>query len=397
MAKSTQKLKGTVTLYSNSPGQPTGYGVQAQVLIEQMKRAGLDVAAQSNYGLEGNRSTYRTAYGEIPHYARGSDPYSNDVAPMNHAHWKSLNGDQPDLLLGLYDCWVIKGKAWDKHPVAWWTPLDHVTMPPMVEEFLRKENVTPIAMSPFGVRQMESKGIACEYVPHVVDTKVFKPTATIGGQPGREYLGVKDQFVIGMNAANKASGLIHRKAFSENLLAFSIFRQSHPDAVLYLHTDPLGSAGGWNLITMVQAFGIPKEAVLFAPFIDYKYGISNTDLAGLYSTMDVFLAPSFGEGFGVPTIEAQACGVRTIGSNWAATPDLVSDDSWLVEGQPTWDASQSSFWQVPLVPSIVAALEEAYKAERGVSKKSVEFAQQFDSETVWQNHWLPTLTKLLKR
>jgi glycosyltransferase involved in cell wall biosynthesis len=208
---------------------------------------------------------------------------------------------------------------------------------------------------------------------------------------------VKDQFVIGMNAANKASGLIHRKAFSENLLAFSIFRQSHPDAVLYLHTDPLGSAGCLNLITMVQAFGIPKEAVLFAPFIDYKYGISNTDLAGLYSTMDVFLAPSFGEGFGVPTIEAQACGVRTIGSNWAATPDLVSDDSWLVEGQPTWDASQSSFWQVPLVPSIVAALEEAYKAERGVSKKSVEFAQQFDSETVWQNHWLPTLTKLLKR
>lgn len=397
MSKPTHKLQGTVSVYSNSPSQPTGYGVQAELLINGMKRAGLDVAALSNYGLEGNRSTYRTPYGDIPHYARGNDPYSNDVAPMNHAHWVSQNKEQPELLIGLYDCWVIKGKGWDKHPVAWWTPLDHVTMPPAVEAFLKKENVTPIAMSPFGVRQMESRGIECEYVPHVVDTKVFKPTATIGGQPGREYLGVKDEFVVGMNAANKASGLIHRKAFSENLLAFSIFRQTHSDAVLYLHTDPLGSAGGWNLITMAQAFGIPKEAIIFPPFIEYKYGMSNKDLAGLYSAMDVLLAPSFGEGFGVPQIEAQAAGCRVIGSNWAATPDLVSDASWLVEGQPTWDASQAAFWQVPLVPSIVAALEEAYKADRGVCRTSVEFAKQFDVETVWQNNWLPTLTKLLKR
>ncbi len=397
MSKPTQKLKGTVSLYSNSPGQPTGYGVQAHLLLERMKRAGLDVAMLSNYGVEGNRTTYRTKFGDIPHYARGNDPYSNDVAPMNHAHWKSENKDQPDLLMGLYDCWVIKGAAWDKHPIAWWVPLDHVTMPPMVEEFLRKENVTPIAMSPSGVRQMEAKGIACEYVPHAIDTKVFKPTKTIAGIDGRTYLGVTDEFVVGMNAANKASGLIHRKAFSENLLAFSIFRQKHPDAVLYIHTDPLGTAGGWNLIQMIQAFGIPKDAVLFPPFIDYKYGISSEDLAGLYSTMDVLLAPSFGEGFGVPTVEAQACGVRVIGSNWAATPDLVSDDSWLVEGQPTWDASQSSFWQIPLVPSIVAALEEAYAAPRGTSQVSVDFAKQFDVETVWEKHWLPVLSKLLKQ
>jgi glycosyltransferase involved in cell wall biosynthesis len=244
---------------------------------------------------------------------------------------------------------------------------------------------------------MEAKGIECEYVPHVVDTKVFKPTATIAGQPGREYLGLKDEFVVGMNAANKASGLIHRKAFSENLLAFSIFRQSHPDAVLYLHTDPLGGAGGWNLITMIQAFGIPKDSVIFPSLTEYKYGISGQDLAGFYSAMDVLLAPSFGEGFGVPQIEAAACGVRVIGSNWAATPDLVCDESWLVEGQPTWDASQSAFWQIPLVPSIVAALEEAYKAERGTNKASIEFAKQFDVETVWQNNWLPVLSKLLKQ
>lgn len=396
MSKPTQKLKGTVSVYSNSPSQPTGYGIQAQLLIDRLKRDGLDVSSISNYGLEGNLSTYKTPYGEIPHYPRGNDPYSNDVAPLHHAHWVSKNEKQPSLLLGLYDCWVIKGKGWDKHPIAWWTPLDHITMPPAVEAFLRKENVRPIAMSPFGVRQMEAKGIECDYVPHSIDTKIFKPTDKIQGQNAREFMGVEGKFVIGMNAANKSSGLVHRKAFGENLLAFSLFYKTHPDAILYLHTDPLGGTSGWNLIQMIQAMGIPQEAVIFPNFVDYKYGISSEDLAGFYSAMDVLLAPSWGEGFGVPTIEALACGTRVIGSNWAATPDLVSEDSWLVEGQVTWDASQMAFWSVPLVPSIIAALEEAYKAPRGTSQIAVDFAQQFDVETVWQNHWIPTLKKLLK-
>jgi hypothetical protein len=39
-----------------------------------------------------------------------------------------------------------------------------------------------------------------------------------------------------MNAANKSSGLLHRKSFSENLLAFAIFRKRHPDACVTVST-----------------------------------------------------------------------------------------------------------------------------------------------------------------
>jgi glycosyltransferase involved in cell wall biosynthesis len=112
--------------------------------------------------------------------------------------------------------------------------------------------------------------------------------------------------------------------------------------------------------------------------------------------MDVMLAPSLGEGFGVPTVEAQACGTRVIGSNWAATPDLISPDSWLTEGQLTWDAGQDAWWMTPNVSSLVNALEEAYKAERGTSQVAVDFASQFDVEKVWTESWLPLLRKLLK-
>jgi len=61
-----------------------------------------------------------------------------------------------------------------------------------------------------------------------------------------------------------------------------------------------------------------------------------------------------------------------------------------------WDSGQDAIWQVPLIPSIVEALELAYQADRGVSDVAIKFASAFDVETVWNKHWIPVLKKLLK-
>jgi glycosyltransferase involved in cell wall biosynthesis len=203
-----------------------------------------------------------------------------------------------------------------------------------------------------------------------------------------------DRFVVGMNAANKSGGIIHRKAFGENLMAFSIFVKKHPDAMLYIHTDPV-SPHGWNLMALGELLGIPKDNMAFVDPVSYRFGISQEDLAGIYSSMDVLLATSYGEGFGVPTIEAQACGVPVIVSDFAASAELVGD-GWLVGGQPLYDNSQGAFFNIPSVPLIVQALEQAYERGKGKSEKAVEFAQQFDHDSVWDKYWIPTLKTLLK-
>jgi len=386
-----EQFRGSVSLYSNSPDQPTGYGQQARYLVDRLKRDGFDVAALSNYGLEGIKRELETPYGNIPHFARGFDLYSNDTAPADHKLFASSKPGQRSAMFTLYDVWVLTSPGFDYIDVLAWTPLDHVTVPPRVEAFLRKKNVTPVAMAPHGCRQMEDKGIACRYAPHGIDTKTIKPTFEIEGQSVEEHMGTKDRYVVGMVAANKSSGLVHRKAFSENLLAFSIFKKKHPEAMLYLHTDPLAKGVGWNLLSLLQSLGIEKEDVAFPNAISYKYGISQETLAGYYTGMDVMLATSYGEGFGIPTIEAQACGTRVIGSNWAATADLVSEDSFLVGGQPSWDSGQDAWWQIPQVPSIVSALEEAYKLGKGRSQKAIDFASDFDVDKVWSKYWLPIL------
>ena len=69
-----------------------------------------------------------------------------------------------------------------------------------------------------------------------------------------------------------------------------------------------GLAGGWNLIKVLQSLGIPKDKVLLPNPQDYRFGMAKKDLAAIYTSMDVLLAPSYGEGFGVPVIEAASCG-----------------------------------------------------------------------------------------
>lgn len=387
---------GKFSIASNSPGMPTGYGVQAEILMNQLMRDGHKVAALSNYGLEGRMNQIETPYGTVPHYPRGYSLYSGDVLPSHHKNFVGESKD-PNAIITLYDAWVYLDVPQLDDLRFWsWTPVDHISVPPKVKAWADRPNVKTIAMSPFGQKQFQALDIDASYIPHSVDTKLYKPTQIIDGQDARKYMGLKDSdFLVGMVSANKANGQIHRKAFAENLLAFAMFQKQNPNAYLYIHSEPSKVFGGFNLLNLMKAVGLPQDSVLFANPEKLRYGYSTEEMAGLYTTMDVLLHASYGEGFGVPAIEAQACGTRVIGSSWAATPDVLGEDSWLVEGQPFWDEGQSSFFQIPLVPSIIKALQEAYKAPRGDSTASIEFAHGFDTDEVWQRYWKPFITENL--
>ena len=392
-----KKLSGVISLATNTPGVPTGYGVQAKLLAERLLRHGVDVAALSNYGLEGRIDTLKLENGEIPHYPRGMTTYSGDVLKLYHEDFLA-DRDLPNYILTLYDAWVyLDTKDIDDINILSWVPIDHLTIPPRVEQWCNKENVTPIAMSEFGLKQLKDKGIDAHYIPHSVDTSVFKPTYEIDGQPIREYYGLKDDdFLVGMVAANKANGQIHRKAFAENILAFSLFKKQNPNAYLYIHSEPTKMYNGFNLLALMAACGLDKDSVLFPDSHKYRMGYSDEEMAALYSGMDILLHVSYGEGFGVPAIEAQACGTPTISSSWTASLELAGPDSYLVEGQPFWDEPQFSWFEIPLVPSIVNALQKAYERGRGDFPETVKFAKAYDVEAVWEAYWLPFLKKKLK-
>jgi glycosyltransferase involved in cell wall biosynthesis len=59
--------------------------------------------------------------------------------------------------------------------------------------------------------------------------------------------------------------------------------------------------------------------------------VSDFDLITLYSMADIFAFPSFFEGFGIPPIEAMACGAPVITSNVSSLPEVVGDAALTVD------------------------------------------------------------------
>jgi glycosyltransferase involved in cell wall biosynthesis len=386
--------KRAILWASNSPWASTGYGMQTAQVTQRLKKAGHRVAIASNYGLEGTSLEWHG----IKQFGRGFDMYSNDVVPAHMAAWDHENPGFDPLLISLFDVWVFKGKQWDQVAnIAPWVPIDHMPAPPSVVEFLRKPNVTPIAMSQFGKAMIEREGIETLYVPHAIE-KVFTPTASVplpqgGVMTGRQFMEVDEsKFIVGMNAANKGK-VPNRKAFPEAFLAFALFAKQHDDAVLYIHTEDRGAMGGINLRELAEACGIPEHQITFCDQYAYRTGIPQEMVAAIYTAMDVLLMPSMSEGFGVPIIEAQGCGTPVIVTDSTAMPELLGD-GWLIDGQPWWDCMQSSWLVSPSVPSIVDALQQAYNRGRERSQLAIDFASQYDADKVFTEYWLPALKAL---
>ena len=383
-----------VTWASNAPYAATGYGTQTSQVCRRMLRDGHRVSVACNYGLEATMIEWEG----ITLYPRGLADYSQDVLEAYSMAWSSQAPDLERVVFTLYDTWIyLKTENLKRIPrIVSWVPVDHQPSPPEVSEWCARENVLPVAMSRFGQEMLKIDGIESRYIPHAIE-KVFKPTRFVqtpeGRKSPRELLNIPDDaFVVMMNSANK--GIFPcRKAFGQAFLAFSVFALEHPDAILYMHTESHGSMQGLNLPDLAKAAGIKPEQIRYVDQYAYRNGIPQETLAAFYTMADVCLQTSMGEGFGIPTIEAQACGTRVIVSRFAASEELAGP-GWLVEGQPEWDAMQKSWFFTPFVASIVHSLNEAYEAPRGDSAEAIAFAAEYDADKVYQESWRPLLEEL---
>jgi len=377
----------------NAPWVGSGYGEQIALLVPRLKAMGHEVAVAANYGLQGTIAPWN----DVVVYPAHGD--SGNVSVGFYAeHFEA------DMVLCLHDSWVMKPDAWPKElRMAMWAPVDHYPIPPLVLATLKHEKVRPIAMSKFGLEWMQKFKLDPLYAPHAVDTKLFRPQPEIRDTL-RDEMGIpRDAFLVGMVAANRGwNAQVSRKAFPQALEAFLHFAERHDDAWLYMHTEGIPRGNGTNLETLILALDAIHERhgrflnrVRFPSDKEMLMGLPREFMAAQYAAFDALLNPSMSEGFGVPLIEAQACGVPVIVSNHSSMPELCGA-GWIVEGEPFWDALQDSFAFMPRIESIEAALESAYEAKGDsyVQETAVEFAQQYDIEEVAQEFWVPIMDEL---
>lgn len=130
-------------------------------------------------------------------------------------------------------------------------------------------------------------------IPHGVDTEVFRPTEPRPGDspPDRPL-------VVGTVGANTL-----RKRFDVLFAGIATAEQHGRRVRLLVKTDRVRWAGGFNLDRLVEAHRLGGS-------VDIITGeLPEHALAELYRTMDLYVHTAEWEGFGVPVIEAMACGV----------------------------------------------------------------------------------------
>lgn len=377
-----------ITWHSNVPWNGSGYGTQTAQVVRRMVADGHDVAIASNFGLFATPMPWIDDLTDtvVPVYPSGLDKYSQDVLAGHHRrHLRGENG----WLITLYDTWVLDAEPLKGFNVASWTPIDHMPAPPRVIEWCRAHPT--IAMSKFGQRQLAASGIESVYIPHGLEPAIWQPTPS----DSRERLGIPDDaFLVIITAANQGN-FPPRKAWNEMFAGFKLFSETHPDAYLYCHTDAKNTSG-IDLVLLAAAIGIPENRLRWADIYSYRTGLyQSTDLAKLYSAADVCLATSMGEGFGLAAIEAQACGIPVIVTDFSAQPELVGA-GWKVPWQPYWDPAQLSWFAMPVIPKIAEALGQAYekRGDAAMFAAAVAKAAEYDADKVYAEHWRPYLATL---
>jgi glycosyltransferase involved in cell wall biosynthesis len=127
------------------------------------------------------------------------------------------------------------------------------------------------------------------------------------------------------------SGAVDPRKNVEGLIsAFALLpsetRRSYQLAIVGKYRSDQQSA----LIAHLHKVGLNEDEVIFTGYV------SDEDLVALYSLCALFVLPSFHEGFGLPALEAMACGAPTIGANATSIPEVLGrTDALFDPHQPT--------------------------------------------------------------
>jgi len=250
-----------------------------------------------------------------------------------------------------------------------------------------------ITYSKFGFRELQRFAPPSQvvYIPHGIDCSVFKPLNEDKGSL-RAGLDVappvpEDCFLFLFVGANIGP----RKLIPLLMRTFARFARRHPDAHLLLHTNAYAEQRGYDLLSLASEFGI-QDRVHFPTMNPILEGKSDEEMVQIFNAADVYVTNSIAEGFGIPLLEAAACGIPAIAPRNSSQEELVEGHGWLVENVPEdvyveypVYVPQCTKYPAPDQRDMLRKMEEAYQREdlrKEYGKRAREFALGYDWDKI---------------
>jgi len=363
---------------SAHPNAGSGYGQQTALWARYLRWLGHDVAISTiGRGPRGQQNLAEniTDYDGIPVLLGAAAAQPRDYHALLPARAKEWDAD---VVITLCDTWLINPIEHVPHcPMICWTPVDGDRLGAIDGEVLRRSGALPLAMSLHGLAAMRAAGLSHpQYLPHAIDTQLFTPPADRAALRTAAGIG-PGTFVIGILGTVVD---ILRKGFAEQMYAFKLFHQRHPQSLLAVHSF-MNDPQGLNLLQLAQRLGIMDHVRWADQERLAAWDFTPAEVAAWYGACDIVSNTSYGEGFGLAAVEAQACGTPVVLARNSTGPELVGP-GWLVKTQPFWHKPEQAWWGVPSIGSIASAYGNAWKLAAQRRSTARAFAVEYDVETV---------------
>ena len=348
----SKKIK--VITISDHPLSPSGVGTQTKYVCEALLNSGKFEILSLGGAMKHHDYTPVTVepHGEdwrvIPVDGYGTQEMIRSV----------IRNEKPDMLWIMTDprfyewLWAIENEIRALCPIVYYHVWDNYPYPEFNQQYYESnDHIACISKLTHDVVCNVAPNTPSSYVPHAVDSSIFKPLTKEGRLKLREEnMDPRDKdkvifFWNNRNARRKHSGTLIWW-FSEWIKE----RGLQDKAQLLMHTDPR-DPHGQDLEAIIQRVGLTNREILLS-----TQKVTQEQMAIFYNLVDVTVNISDAEGFGLSTLESLACGTPIIATMTGGLQEqVVGEDTY---GVPLF----------PVAKAIIGSQSVPYIYEDRVSK-----------------------------
>ena len=397
----SKKIK--VLTLSDHPLSPSGVGSQTKYVIESL--------------LKSEKFSVLSLGGAMAHHNYNPinvEPWGDDwkIIPVdgygNPEMIRSLlRNEKIDIIWFMTDprfygwLWDIENEIRPLVPMVYYHVWDNFPAPYFNRKFyLSNDKICAISKVTRDIVAEVSPEVDLEYVPHAVDSEIFKPLPHEHIKELRKkHFGDDSNKVIffwnNRNARRKQSGTL--------IYWFKKFldKVGHDKACLIMHTDPK-DRHGQDLELIINHLGLDKNRQVMLSVQKLQQG----DLASLYNIVDCTINISDAEGFGLATLESLSCGTPIIANMTGGLQEQIRSGSDLF-GIPLFPESKAVIGSqdVPYIyedrlseSQVVSALEKMYalgdEGRRALGMKGREHVKKNYNFENFNKQWLDIMLKI---
>ena len=352
--------KKRVLVVSEAHYLHSGFGTYGNELLKRLAKTDkYELAEFASYGKYSSVNNLDWLfYANMPEddeKAEGYDP--NGAAQFGAWRFDRVCLDfKPDIVLSYRDPWMDTFiKSAPVRPYFHWVWMPTVDSEPQKQEWVHTfaETDALFVYSEFGQRVLEKQAtkniniIGC--ASPGIDPNIYKPV--LNKKAHTESFGLDpDCFIVGTVMRNQK-----RKLFIELMKSFRIFLDNAPKELanktyLYLHTS-YPEKNGWDIADGIISTNLSgkvlmtyrcrqcgsfdlgffegpitkctKCGVFASQCPNVTFGLEIPDLVKIYNLFDLYVQYAICEGFGMPQVEAGACGVPVAATNYSAMEDTL--------------------------------------------------------------------------